>query len=192
MAKSRICSILDCGKIVEARGWCVAHYNRWCRHGDPLGGGIPRGEAQRYFREVVLAYDGNDCLPWPYDRSTSGYGRLHHNGKQRNVSRLVCEEFGGPPPTDRHEAAHSCGNGHLGCVTKRHLSWKTSAENSFDRVRHGTSGAGEKNTGAKLTLAQVEEIRALVGHMKQQDIADRFGVSSSLICLIKNGKIWNG
>jgi len=192
MAESRICSIPDCGKRVEARGWCVAHYNRWIRHGDPLSGGISKGEAQRYFRDVVLVYDGNDCLPWPYDRSTAGYGRLKYNGKQKNVSRLVCEVAEGQPPTDRHEAAHSCGNGHIGCVTKRHLSWKTPAENSFDRIRHGTSGAGEKNAGAKLTLFQVEEIRALLGHMKQRDIADRFGVSAALISKIKHKELWNG
>jgi len=192
MAQLRICSIPDCGKRVEARGWCVAHYNRWFRHGDPLGGGISKGEALRYYREVVLTYDGTDCLTWPYDCSTSGYGRLHYNGKQKNVSRLVCEESEGPPPTDHHEAAHSCGNGHLGCVAKRHLSWKTSAGNSSDRVKHGTSGAGEKNAGAKLTEMDVAEIRRLLGTMKQQDIADRFGVSAALISKIKHKELWNG
>jgi hypothetical protein len=192
MAKSRICSIPDCGKRVEAHGWCVAHYNRWYRHGSPLGGGISKGEALRYFREVVLTYDGTDCLTWPYDCSTSGYGRLHYNGKQKNVSRLVCEEIEGEPPTECHEAAHSCGNGHLGCVAKRHLSWKTPAENSSDKFEHGTNPAGEKNGGAKLSKKDVAEIRRLLGSMKQQDIADRFCVSSSLVSQIKSGKLWNG
>lgn len=192
MAESRICSIPECGKSVEAHGWCAAHYNRWYRHGDPLGGGISKGEAQRYFREVVLTYDGADCLTWPYDCSTAGYGRLKYNGKQKNVSRLVCEKSEGPPPTDRHEAAHSCGNGHLGCVAKRHLSWKTSAENSSDKFAHGTNSAGEKNGSAKLTEADVAEIRRLLGSMKQQDIADRFGVSAGLISKIKRKELWNG
>lgn len=31
------CSI--CGEPVKARGWCAAHYQRWCRHGDPFVGG---------------------------------------------------------------------------------------------------------------------------------------------------------
>ena len=49
-------------------------------------------------------------------------------------------------------------------------------------------GLGEANTGAKLTTKQVLDIRAANG--KQQDIADRFGVSRSLISMIKNHKVW--
>lgn len=191
MAKSSVCSIADCGKSVEARGWCAAHYNRWIRHGDPLGGGISKGEAQRYYREVALTYDGDDCLIWPYDRSTAGYGRIHYRGKQKNVSRLVCEECNGPPPSARHMAAHSCGNGHLGCVAKKHLSWKEPAANSADMVAHGTRLVGERNAAAKLTADEVEKMRGLFGSMKQQEIAEMFGVSAGLVSLIKSGKLWN-
>jgi hypothetical protein len=31
----RGCSIDDCPFPHEARGWCVMHYTRWLRHGDP-------------------------------------------------------------------------------------------------------------------------------------------------------------
>ena len=30
----KVCSIDDCRKPVEARGWCAMHYSRWRRHGD--------------------------------------------------------------------------------------------------------------------------------------------------------------
>lgn len=49
----RICSIKGCGKPLRARGWCVKHYNRWRRHGDPLTAGkkgypgSPAAEAER-------------------------------------------------------------------------------------------------------------------------------------------------
>lgn len=33
-----ICSVDGCGARVECRGWCGKHYQRWLRHGDPLGG----------------------------------------------------------------------------------------------------------------------------------------------------------
>lgn len=131
-----MCLIDQCNSGPFMRGWCVAHYERWRRHGDPLGGGPPRAssaEPARYFRDTVLAYEGDDCLAWPFCRDRNGYGKM--GGKI--VSRLVCEKEHGPPPTPAHEAAHSCGKGHEACVAKRHLSWKTRAENASERVIHG-------------------------------------------------------
>jgi hypothetical protein len=35
----RTCAVEDCAEILlRGRGWCNAHYLRWRRHGDPLGG----------------------------------------------------------------------------------------------------------------------------------------------------------
>lgn len=30
------CSVVECGSKPFCRGWCVKHYTRWQRHGDPL------------------------------------------------------------------------------------------------------------------------------------------------------------
>lgn len=83
----------------------------------------------RFLREDVLRYSGDDCLPWPYARDTGGYGILRIGGQRHVVSRWVCEATNGAPPEPTYEATHSCGNGHLGCVTKRHLRWGTHAQN---------------------------------------------------------------
>lgn len=32
----RTCAVGSCGRAAERRGWCVMHYKRWRRHGDPL------------------------------------------------------------------------------------------------------------------------------------------------------------
>jgi len=132
-----VCSIPDCGKPHMARGWCQKHYFRFRRHGDPLGGAI--GDARRYFEEVILNYDGDECLPWPFSTADCGYGRIRIGGRKQVVSRAVCERVNGPPPTPAHEAAHSCGKGHEGCCTKRHLRWATRTENQAERVAHGTN-----------------------------------------------------
>lgn len=192
MAATRVCSIPNCGKPVQARGWCAAHYKRWNLHGDPLGDVVlktSKGAALRYLEETVLTYAGMDCLIWPFHRSKEGYGRLN-DGRSTMTHRIVCESINGPPPSGQHEAAHSCGNGHLGCVTPRHLSWKTPKENSDDKLSHGTMVSGEQHGKAKLSENQVREIWALRGQFSQREIASRFGVTQSLISRIYLGLAW--
>ena len=189
MAKKRLCSVDGCGKPYWGRGYCSAHYQRWRNHGDPLAGRTPEGEAQRFFETVVLAYDGDECLKWPYN-TVKGYGVLHQDGRGVLVSRLSCEAANGPPPTPEHHAAHLCGKGHEGCVTKRHLSWKTRAENEEDKIIHGTRVRGEKHAWAKITEADAREIIALKGKMLQRDIAEKFNISRPAVGMIHRGKNW--
>src|SRR5690606_29105850 len=97
----------------------------------------------------------------------------------------------GPPPTVEHEAAHSCGKGHEGCVNPHHLRWATSTENKADTLIHGTRNRGERNRSAKLTDAKVYEIRRLLAAgMTQTAIAAMFAVSLTTISKIAAGKIW--
>lgn len=148
------------------------------------------GEAQRYFHEIVLGYEGDECLPWPFARHTWGYGLIWADGKTLCVHTLVCEQKCGPRPTPEHQAAHSCGKGHFGCVTKRHLSWKTRAENMADKLIHGTHNRGERQGRSKLTEAQVIEIRALRGVKKQREIAEQFAISLAHVCAVQTGRAW--
>lgn len=151
-----------------------------------------KGEPRRFYEEVVLKYEGDECLRWPFGNGgrRSGYGKMHTPTGPIGVHRVLCEAVNGPPPTPEHEAAHSCGNGHLRCVTKRHLSWKTRAENAADRLIHGTHSAGEKNGNARLTEAQVREILAIRGTTSQASIARRYGVTPQTIYEIYKGKTW--
>lgn len=148
------------------------------------------GEAQRYFREVVLAYDGDECLIWPFALSAKGYGKLLHKGKNRVVSRLVCEHVSGPPPSLIHQAAHSCGKGHEACVTKRHMGWKTPKGNSEDAIAHGTSNAGERHAHAKLRAADVLAIRRREANERRIDLATEFGVDASTISQVIHRTTW--
>jgi hypothetical protein len=196
MAAPRLCSIPDCGKPTVSRGWCDRHYRRWLAHEDPLGGGTGHGEAQRFYREVVLTDErgpSDPCLIWPFWKVRNGYAMLHQReGNGRIVSRVLCEEVYGPPPTPDHQAAHSCGKGHLACVTKGHLSWKTIIDNRADMVRHGTRLYGEKQARAKLTQADVDEIRRLRGIVVQRELAQIYGVTQALISHIQIGRVWRG
>lgn len=110
------------------------------------------------------------------------------NGQSQNVHRLVCETEHGPAPFG-YEAAHSCGNGHLGCVNRNHLSWKTRAGNAADMVAHGTSAKGEGHGLAKLTEDAVREIRRF-GTSDRRSLADRFSVCAHTIGEIQRGDTW--
>jgi hypothetical protein len=176
------CAVVGCDKpIRNSRGWCQAHYLRWWRYGDPLGGSTATGAAARYFHDIVLPYHGEACLAWPFVATPQGYGQLWADGRMQLVSRLVCAALCGPPPTAEHQAAHSCGKGHLRCVAPSHLYWATRLENEADKVRHGTRGG-------KLTATQVREVRSLIGTMSQAEIARQFSVIPSVINCIHKGR----
>lgn len=184
-----ICIIDGCGSPEKTKGYCVRHYDKLKVYGDPLAG-RDAAAPLRYFLDVVLPYDGDDCLKWPFSGNGNGYGKITYKGKRRYVHRAVCEEVNGPPPSPEHDAAHSCGKGHEACVTKRHLSWKTRAGNQADKLVHGTHQNGERNTQAKLTADDVREIRALQGVMTQKEIAERFGIHSGQVSKIFRRERW--
>ncbi len=185
------CSVEGCENTqIVARKLCKAHYERWRRHGNPIGGGTARGEAQRWLREVALLYTRDECIAWPYSRLPNGYGHIQFDGKSACVSRVICEEINGPPPSLKYDAAHSCGNGHLACCTPRHLRWATHVENMADCLKHGTHNYGERSGTSKLTEADVLEIRAMEGIISQQKIADQFGVSFQHVSRIHRRTRW--
>lgn len=184
----KICAIVECGMRIRARGFCYKHYRRWERHGDPLGGVAFQGEALLWL-EKHRHFDGVDCLLWPFLRFPRGYGLVHKDGRNRLVHRIMCEYRHGPTPTPKHQAAHTCGKGHLGCVNPLHLDWKTAKENHADRLIHGTSERGERNCNAKLTRENVRAIRAAEGY-SQDELGRRYGVSGSVVSSIKRGVTW--
>jgi len=184
------CCIPECDRPTQALGWCSAHYRRWKKHGDPLDGRTPPGVPERFLIDVVLRHAGADCLQWPYARTGSGYGNLMRDGRFAVVSRLVCEVVHGSPPSSEHQAAHSCGKGHEGCVAPQHLSWKMPIDNAADKDMHGTASVGEKNGQARLSEEDVAKIVELKGSASQGAIAERFGVSASLVGRILRGQAW--
>lgn len=182
----RRCAISGCDNLANSRGMCRKHYTRWQRTGDPVGKRSRPSPVRDYFEKTILTYEGKECLFWPFAKDQNGYGRL---GKKA-AHRLVCEAHNGPPPSPESQAAHSCGNGHMGCVAKFHLSWKTCKQNMQDKVLHGKSARGEKHPMNILSKEQVLEIRSLKGEMSQKDIASLYGVSRSTIGLIHTSKNW--
>lgn len=149
-----------------------------------------KGKAYAWILAHLDRQDG-ECLIWPFYRNPNGYGQLGYLGKMHWTHRFVCELVNGPPPTPRHESAHSCGNGAIGCVHPRHLSWKTPSENLIDCQQHGTHVRSRAGRFGKLNAALADEIRQLKGVVLQKDVALQFSISESTVSDIWRGKAWS-
>lgn len=184
------CSVGGCSFDSQAKGFCALHYHRWRRTGDPTKTTHAiRGEPQRYYRDVVLTYDCDECLIWPYGPLGDHYSGLWDGKRPVQVHRLVCRHFHGDPPSESHHAAHSCGN--KKCCNWRHIRWTSPSENNADKALHGTRQNGERNGNSKLSSEQVKQIRALSGQQSQREIAEMFNVSQNTIWTIVNGHTWS-
>jgi hypothetical protein len=106
------------------------------------------------------------------------------------VHLLVLEAFVGPRPKGM-QACHDDGNPFNAMVCN--LRWDTVGGNAADRVRHGTSLRGDKNSMTKLTEADVAQIRAelAAGGPKgfQTRISEKWGVSTGYVTMLKQGKV---
>lgn len=85
---------------------------------------------------------------------------------------------------------HLCNN--RACVNPIHLQVGTRADNAADMVIMGRSIKGEDKPGAKLSEADVHEIRRLWFDelISRRELGKRFGVSDGLIGGIVNGRYW--
>lgn len=141
--------------------------------------------SKRWLEQHLDHDDKEFCLIWPLSRAQNGYPTAGKNNAIR-PHRIMCEYRHGPAPSPAHQAAHSCGNGHLGCVNQWHLNWKTPAENQIERYQQ----QGQPMPRYRLRPEQVDEIRTMKGRERTVDTAARFQVSEANIRQIQSGKTW--
>lgn len=188
--KTRLCSVPGCGRKHLRNGYCNMHDIRNKKHGDPLRKSKPwNGDLKKWLTEVALQFDSDECLRWPFSSIPGGYGRFKENGKSFAANRWLCEQEYGPPPTDKHESAHGCGN--AWCMNRKHLRWATSKENHADKIIHGTVARGARCGSARLTEDQVREIRRLHRTVSQTKIAEAFGIAHQTVSSIVHRQTWS-
>lgn len=186
-SKDGPCSVEGCQNPIKARGYCSSHHHRLQKYGDPLAGRAALG-AVRAWLEQHISYGGQECVPWPFAQLRGGRASITINGVTRNASRYMCELVHGPAPSSKHHAAHTCGNGHRGCVNPSHLEWKTPSANEMDKIVHGTSG--RSRPPSPLTAEQVRFIRANHYKISQKKLAHMFNVSPGCIEQIHLRRSW--
>lgn len=153
-----------------------------------------RGEATAFLNALAKTRPWpNECVYWPYARNAAGYAVF---GKKRGairsaiVARVACEIVHGTPADRSLEAAHSCGNGHLGCINPAHVTWKTSRENKADQIIHGTRNRGDRNGRSKISSAVAQKILEMAVSRRNIDIALEVGLDPSTVSMIVRGKRW--
>jgi hypothetical protein len=122
------------------------------------------------------------CLIWPFSRDPRvGRGQMGDEEDQW-AHRVMCREVHGPAPSPKHQTAHSCGNGHLGCVNPRHLSWKTNSENQLERYRvHGRGNPNANGNKSQFTPEQIAKMCSQYGEFTQTKLAEMYGCSLGTI-----------
>jgi hypothetical protein len=146
-------------------------------------------ELQSFLADAI-AYEGNDCLFWPFAKVSAGYGQIKWGRKRHLTHRVVCEAAHGPPPDGRPFAIHSCGKGEIGCITKKHLRWGSRADNAKDAKDHGDVARGERNGFSRLKEDDVRAILAASTNLTRRQISDKFGISYSHAGSIIRGDRW--
>lgn len=134
---------------------------------------IGKDGVARRFKGRVLAFG----------KTNKGYLLFHtfRNGSKL-VSREVLKAFVGPPP-EGMQACHN--NGDKTDNSVGNLRWDTQKGNEADKLKHETLIYGERHYAAKLTKAQVEEIRA--DPRTEAAIAKEYGISPSHAGSVRRG-----
>lgn len=122
----KTCSIGRCEKPSRTRGLCSTHYQRWRRHGDPLGGGERFATPEDAFEARTEPLCWSDCIVWTGVLNRGGYGRLQVNGRMVLAHRYAYEREHGPI-SEGAEVDHTCWN--RACVNPEHLRLATRSQN---------------------------------------------------------------
>jgi hypothetical protein len=129
-----------------------------------------------------------ECWPWMAGRFPFGHGAFSIGGKPRKASRVAWTLTHGAIPAGLL-VRHMCHN--PPCCNPAHLALGTHADNMRDMTDAGRRPAGERHGMAKLTLAQVRDVRAKhAAGVKNKAIAKEYGVDPSTIGLIVRGEHW--
>lgn len=160
---------------------------------DTYTGGIDVTKAIDRFTAKYEVDSETGCWHWTGATKGNGYGSFGvSRGSWRRVvyaHRWAYEYFIGPIPEGLF-VCHRCDV--RSCVNPEHLFLGTHADNMADMAAKGRSLRGKRHNMARLSDADVLEIRHLwaVGGTTQVELGKQFGVDKRDISAIVRGLIW--
>lgn len=129
------------------------------------------------------------CWEWRGESIRLGYGRLRVGRRKVLAHRFAYAMFRGEPGD--LFVCHTCDN--PPCCNPTHLFLGTTTDNMRDMVSKGRNAEshGEHNPNAKLTDDDAREvIRMRAAGASRRVVAERFGISRTMVSLITSGRNW--
>jgi hypothetical protein len=143
----------------------------------------PKLRFAKYLKEL-----DNGCIEFT-GGGTDRYGIFWYNGKSIGAHQFAYISAFGPIP-DGLFVCHRCDFGF--CVNPQHLFLGTPQENTLDMVRKKRNNppSGSRAHTSKLIESDIPNIILLNETMSQAQIAERYGITPSVISRIVNGHYW--
>ena len=138
---------------------------------------------------------GEGCWEWQAAiNKETGQAEFCLGRNQTSLAARVAWLLTYGPIPERMYVCHHCDNRR--CVRPDHLFLGTATDNQQDAIRKGRArhASGESNGQAKLTLNDVQEIRATRAHRYHSSVSDlayQYGVHRTTIYKIMKGKTWS-
>lgn len=147
-------------------------------------------DAAAFWSRVDIRGD-DDCWEWQRACGRDGHGHVWDGGEKRllRAHRVAWMLTNGAIPPDCI-VRHSCDN--PPCCNPNHLLTGTHADNVRDRCSRGRSAhqQGEANGRARLTTADVVQIRQMATSMSKSQVAREFGITQPNVNAIVRGRSW--
>lgn len=184
-----ICAFCGRSVFVKASRCAVGkgrYCNRTCYHAHKSQR-FGKSLSERFWSRVDTS---DDCWVWIGAKQDLGYGIIEDDaGVTRRATHVAWEVTYGSIP-DGMRLLHRCDN--PPCVRPDHLFLGTQADNVDDMIAKGRNQHGETAAIAKLTEANVIEIRRRVatGTETRGQIAADFGICVGTISDIAHRKSW--
>lgn len=147
-----------------------------------------------YLVRMVQSHDSDECLMWPFDRTSDGYGYLLSPTEKKKVvaHRLAFRVAYGRLPEPL--GCHSCDN--PPCFNPRHIFEGSNLDNHKDAAVKGRRPRqdGEHNGNSVLTPEMVTRLRA--EHIRYsrtnsfRALAEKYGVSLSAVAQAVEARHW--